>query len=58
MSRESLEVISGLRTLPGNSQRGALHYLAGLAGVNPEKPLLESLEDALDYELWMLEKGK
>ena len=53
----NLEIIWKIRKLGDRHGNLALHYLTGLAEINPDKPLIESLSDALEHEEWMVEKN-
>ncbi len=54
----TLELRNEMMKISPRKAKMTLAYLSGVLVVSPEKPLDAAIEEALQYESWMEEKGK
>ena len=52
------ELFSAMMVLSDREAKMAIAYLAGILRVTPDKPLNKAIEASIEYETWMVEKGK
>lgn len=52
------ELRSTMMMMSDREAKLAMAYLSGILKVTPDKSLAEAMEATIEYESWMVEKGK